>query len=464
MSTHTSIKWLTLCVVLCVSGCANTKFPQEQALTEQATRHGVELPTLSLETSQPQSMLLASLLEKELDFQSVAQIALLNNPDFLATLAKLKVSQTQLEQAGLLPNPGLSLSRVRGDAGYETEFEFGFNLVGLLFRSQEVTIASDAYHQEELNAAQALVTLIAQSQSAFADAVTAQQRFNYLLEVQEAIDASAELAKRMYQVGNYSLLQQSRAQKFAAEVKLQLAQAQQQLLKSKEHLFVRLGLWGSQLQVTLPSKLPALPHHLKTLPDEDSHSLVNRLDLRQAKLALQQQAKQLNLTQSSRFLRNLHAEFGGSVQHSQSRELTLGFELPLFDRHSTRLSQAEALLQKEYFLAQSKAVKARSQIRQSAALREHDYQIAKHYQENLVPLAATINKENLLRYNGMLIGVFELIAETQAQVSTITNAMQALNAYHQASIRYQQALWTSAEEPEHTAGISASPTQAPAGH
>ena len=37
----------------------------------------------------------------------------------------------------------------------------------------------------------------------------------------------------------------------------------------------------------------------------------------------------------------------------------------------------------------------------------------------------TISQENLLRYNGMLIGVFELLADAREQVSGVITAIEA---------------------------------------
>jgi len=42
-----------------------------------------------------------------------------------------------------------------------------------------------------------------------------------------------------------------------------------------------------------------------------------------------------------------------------------------------------------------------------------------------VPLAKRISGENLLRYNGMFIGVFELLADMRAQIETVNAALAA---------------------------------------
>ena len=47
------------------------------------------------------------------------------------------------------------------------------------------------------------------------------------------------------------------------------------------------------------------------------------------------------------------------------------------------------------------------------------YDIARHYRDEIVPLRKRIAEENVLRYNGMLIGVFELLADARAQIASV---------------------------------------------
>jgi hypothetical protein len=46
-----------------------------------------------------------------------------------------------------------------------------------------------------------------------------------------------------------------------------------------------------------------------------------------------------------------------------------------------------------------------------------------------VPLNQRIGEENLLRYNGMLIGVFELLADARSQIASVNGSIQALRDF-----------------------------------
>jgi outer membrane protein, heavy metal efflux system len=455
MIMHIITKLSPVALTLLLSGCvASTGLDTEDLVQQRALAEQVQLPaidpSLRAETEQEINLL----LQQPLTEQNVSRIAVLNNPEFLAALSSLAISKAELIQAGLLPNPGVRLTRSREEEGYSTEIDFSLNLFNLIFLNKNKEIAEARTLQQQQQLALQLMNLLSQSRSAYIEAVVAQQSFDYLQTVQQAIDASAELANRMYQVGNYSELQQARQLKFAAEIRLQLAKTEQQQQQSREQLYQVLGLTAAQPELQLPAYLPAIPSELATQNELEQQALSQRLDIQQAKAKLAQLELQRGLEKNSRFVRGLSGEIAGSLQHSEEREVSLGVELPLFDQGTARLSKVEAEYQQAWWQAKAIEVKARSEVRQAYALQQSTYQIARHYQNQLIPLAQKINQQNVLRYNGMLIGVFELIADTQAQVSTVTGQMMAQRDFYLAQLRLQQALWGSP--------TVQSPTEAPA--
>jgi outer membrane protein TolC len=69
-----------------------------------------------------------------------------------------------------------------------------------------------------------------------------------------------------------------------------------------------------------------------------------------------------------------------------------------------------------------------------------DYDLAKHYRDEVVPLRKTISDELLLRYNGMFASVFELLADSRDQIGAVNSAIDALKDYWLAQTDLQQAL------------------------
>jgi outer membrane protein TolC len=86
------------------------------------------------------------------------------------------------------------------------------------------------------------------------------------------------------------------------------------------------------------------------------------------------------------------------------------------------------------------AVNARSEVRESYSAYVTAYETARHYRDEIVPLRKKISEESLLRYNGMLISVFELLADAREQVGAVNGAIEALRDYWVADAELQAVL------------------------
>ena len=68
---------------------------------------------------------------------------------------------------------------------------------------------------------------------------------------------------------------------------------------------------------------------------------------------------------------------------------------------------------------------AAPQLREAYSAYRTSYDLARHYRDEIVPLRKTMADENVLRYNAMLIGVFELLADTRDNINSVMGAIQA---------------------------------------
>lgn len=156
-----------------------------------------------------------------------------------------------------------------------------------------------------------------------------------------------------------------------------------------------------------------------------------RLDVQGAKLAAEQTARNLGLTRTTRFVNVLEL---GLIRNSSNEEPTqrgweIGFELPLFDWGGARVARAEAVYMQTVHRAAETAINARSEVREAYTGYRSAYDIARHQRDEVVPLNQRIAEENVLRYNGMLIGVFELLADARSQIASVNGSIQALRDF-----------------------------------
>jgi outer membrane protein, multidrug efflux system len=71
------------------------------------------------------------------------------------------------------------------------------------------------------------------------------------------------------------------------------------------------------------------------------------------------------------------------------------------------------------------AVNARSEAREAYHGYRTAYDVAVHYRDEVVPLRKFINDEVLLRYNGMLLSVFDLLSDMRTQIMAVNGAIEA---------------------------------------
>ena len=83
---------------------------------------------------------------------------------------------------------------------------------------------------------------------------------------------------------------------------------------------------------------------------------------------------------------------------------------------------------------------AGSNLRESYSAYRTSYDLAKHYRDEIVPLRKLIADENVLRYNGMLIGVFELLADSRDQIASVIAAINAQQQFWLADAALQSAI------------------------
>jgi outer membrane protein TolC len=150
-----------------------------------------------------------------------------------------------------------------------------------------------------------------------------------------------------------------------------------------------------------------------------------------ARAATEETARNLGLTQATRFVNVLEVGWqnNGFSQQPPQRGWEVSLELPLFDWGDARVARAQSVYMQSLQRAAQTAIDARSEVREAYGAYRSAWDIARHHRDEIVPLRARIAEENLQRYNGMLIGVFELLADARAQIASVDDAIAALRDF-----------------------------------
>ncbi len=440
--TKLSGRWTIAAAAWILGGCATFSDDGGLGVARQVAGEKIGKEVRWIKTEEDAEFVrsrVATLRAAPLTADAAVQIALLNNRGLQASFAELLIAEADYVQAGRLPNPTFSFARLmRTGALTEIERSIAIDVLGVLTMPFDMRIEAERFKRAQYSVAGEVLGLAADTRRAYYNAVAAQEILRYTEQAKMAADASADLAERMRRAGNFNRLTEARERVFYAQVATQLARARTATMVAREKLIRLMGLWGEELQFTVPDRLPDPPTQPRELQNIEATALNQRLDILAARKDAEAVAAALGLTRVTRFVNVLHAGYLWNRVSEASDEpgaepQQTGFEieiaLPIFDWGGARTAKAEALYMQAVNRVSDIAINARSEIREAYGGYRAAHEIAKHYREEIVPLRKAISEQQLLEYNGMLIGVFELLADARDQIASVTGAIEALRDF-----------------------------------
>jgi outer membrane protein TolC len=380
------------------------------------------------------------LLKRPLTAEAAVQIALLNNRGLQAAYNQLGIAEAIKVQQSLPPNPTIWITRISSSAEMEIDRQIVASILALVTLPARSEIAADRFRQAQLIAALETLRVAAETRRAFYRAVAAQELVGLFTQANSAAATMTQLAKRLGETGAMNKLDQAREQAFYSDLTTRLASAQQRASRERERLVRALGLWGNDLNFALSKGLPALPTRARTLPAIEQDTVRHRVDLHIARIELDTLAKTYGLTQATRFINVLDAGYADKITKDKEtgnsirdRGFAVSFEIPIFDFGETRVREAEQTYMQAVNRLAQKAVNVRSEARDAYRNYRTSYDIARHYERNVLPLRKIISDELMLRYGAMQIDVFTLLLESQQKISINAAAVDALRDFWLAS-------------------------------
>jgi outer membrane protein TolC len=431
--------------LVALGGCASFSADGGFGAVQRATRERIAHDVVWARDDAARKALDAridELLAQPLTVDAAVQAALLNNPSLQASYADLGIAESEFVQAGRLPNPTFSFSRLAGGGEVEIERTLLMPIVALLTLPSRTRIAEARFEQAQLRAASEVLRNADETRRAWFTAVAARQTVGYMELVRSSADAGAELSQRMAAAGNWSKLRQAQEQSFLAEATARLAVARQGQVGARERLARLLGVSNPRAADALPERLPDLPAAPREVADAENQALANRLDVLLARRELDVVGRSLGLTRATRFVDalSLGPRHDTKTGEPSKSGYEVELEVPVFDFGRARVANAEAVYLRSVARLAESTVDARSEVREAYAGYRSAYELARHYRDEVVPLAKRVSDEQLLRYNGMLASVFELLADARAQAAAVNASIDALRDFWIADSALQMAL------------------------
>jgi outer membrane protein TolC len=392
----------------------------------------------------------AALLKLPLSPENAVQIALLNNRALQASFEEIGISEADLVQAGRLQNPRFDLRHAGAAGQYDVEETLSFNVLALLTMPYTRAAEKRRFAQVQSAAVLQVAQLAEGTREAYYTAAAAQASLLYGQHIQAAADTGAILAKKMLAAGNWNRIDQAREQAFYEDAADGLLRARLAEESAREKLLTLMGLdagaAGPPAAPAAPPEqaLPELPARIDELPEVEGVILQNRLDLQLMRQRIEELKVRLKLTRSTRFVNVLDAGATRVRQGSKDAPYewgyTLTLEVPLFDSGDARLRKSEALYAQAVDRFTQAAIAARSQIRLAYGNYRAAYELARRQRDDVLPMARAVSQENLLRYNGAQIGIFELLSDAREQMAANARYIERLRDFWIAKSRLDGAL------------------------
>jgi cobalt-zinc-cadmium efflux system outer membrane protein len=236
-------------------------------------------------------------LDNGLSEEQAVSLALWNNAAFLETLADLGLSRADLVQAGMFPNPTLSMLVPWGAKGLELTAKYP--LEALWLRPKRVAAAQANYEQTTQRLTQTALDLIRDVKLAFADLALAKER---LRSAEQTVSVTANIGKiseARLDAGDASELELStaRVDVLQAEELVARARHDQRIALERLRMLLGMGLRPFPDRVTEPALVRV---------DADAGGLVTnalaaRPDLRAAELGVESAGQRIGLARWEAF-------------------------------------------------------------------------------------------------------------------------------------------------------------------
>lgn len=438
---------VSLVAAFALSGCVSVNIDKSLASTTEslAAFSGAELILKrTKEDNEHANAIVEAALNETLDQSQAVQVALANSANFQALLASSWARSAQAAQSGRIANPVLSLEDITTGPERELTQVLTIGLLDIIRLPARQKAAKSRVEFAQLQQTADVVQHITEVRQAWVRAISMQQRFIVSQQLFESAEASAELALLMEEAGNFNRLDRARQQSFYIDAATQLSAASHSALAAREALIRVLGLNEEQsARLSLPTELPSVPDEPLSVEDVSLVPLNDRLDVQMASAALNAASRAQGLGNVFSFTDIEIGVVSEQIREDGDRESGTGVELeivlPLFDFGPKRDAMNAITLALTNTL-EATYLDAASTLRESYSAYRTAHATAVFFEEEIVPLQEIIVEENTWQYNGMIIGVFELLADSRRQIAGLISAVDAHEQFWLADAAIQSSI------------------------
>ena len=364
---------------------------------------------------------------QSLTLDSALQSAFANNPDLTAAQWEIDIAQGGRQQAGLIPNPVLSVDAEdtrRDSRTTSVKLSQTLELGGK--RSARIDVASRAQDAAALTLEQRRNTLRADVIDSYYGALRAQERLDLAQRSLDLAERGLVVANARVTAGKTSPVEATRAQVQLSEIRLEFNRAQMGLSDAYRRLAASTGSATVEFQTVATQSLP-LPPAAQLLA-----RLEQTAELRLAELQILQGEASVGLEKSQR-IPDLDVSIGSQYDAGARERVNLvgvSMPLPLFNRNQGNILAASRRADQARDLRNATELRLRTETRQALDLWQTANTEVRAFNQQILP-AAQSAVDSATR--GFEMGKFNFLDVLDAQRTLIAARTQYLVATAQAT-------------------------------
>lgn len=462
-STRTRI---SLVAVLALAGCAAPSAePFADASTEAvAERTGVAPRWRKGGAASPEEdARVRELLSRPLGERSAVDVALIRSRRLQGVLERAIAAAFEARADAAPGNPVVDLIVRWPHTGGGPVVDAGltFGLLDFLRLPGRRDAADLEARRAALESAEEIVGAIHEVRAAWFEAVAARQRAVLEASVAEAASIAADLADRQQVRGTLPDMDADRHRVLRDEAFLARDRSRLESTAAVERLVRALGVFGAEARLRVPDELPALPASEATPEDAEARAVGRRVDLERARVEVIATRLEAGLAADERLLPDLEA--GVSYERERGGERTTGpsvaVPLPLSGKEAAHAASTLALARGAEDRLHDLAVRIRSEARESVEAVAVARAAVERLRDGILPRRAAMVEEAQRLYNGMLIGVYDLLGEKREELRARREMVEALRDYWLARLRLDEALGGGTVPPEEAGNPPSGPEE-----
>ncbi|MFK8027135.1 MAG: TolC family protein [Gammaproteobacteria bacterium] len=439
--------------IFIVMGC--TSIPKDYGMSEVKDMLAHKDITTAVNDTDSLESVVQSLLSETISINDVVQLALINNAELHKTYASLGIAAADVYEAGRIRNPILSFSQLNSNQSGERDLitlSFVTSLSDLITLPARKQFAESQFTAMKQSIAADILHIINEVQISYHNYAAALQIQALKKHQHQTATLSSRLAQRYFNAGNISERELSEQSAKASFALFESFDANENALSARKNLANLLGLsMDASWQITSDLQLP-----LSTEIDIASLTATankSRLDLVASISKADRLAKQLGVTQWSRYLGDLDIGIERE-RETDGAKLTgpvLEWEFPIFSQHTDKKLRQSSDLKIAILDVQQLSNEIHNQVYANYLMTSNAQALVNEYLQIFIPTQTSIVASAQEEESFMLIGTFELLDTKQKEYESYVGLIKALRDYWIAysNLMYAAGNSLSLPSPEH---------------